>query len=149
MPDIQTFIEIGTLISVIVAIFGLAFGIRTYRRQTNAQIFIEYTSRYERIMESFPPEALSARLELDADPPEQSQELSLSILRYLNMTSEEYYLNRRGYLSNEVWEIWEDELIRTLKSPLLKREWKSIKKEFISYTEFHDYVEGIQKETTF
>jgi hypothetical protein len=71
-------------------------------------------------------------------------ELTLCVLRYLNLSSEEFYLYRRGYLRREVWDIWEGELLRTLRSPLLRREWKTLRHEFISYPEFSRYVDDAQ-----
>ena len=39
--NIELAIQIATLISVVVGIIGLVFGFRIYKRQSNAQIFIE------------------------------------------------------------------------------------------------------------
>jgi hypothetical protein len=144
--NIELVIQIGTLISVGVGICGLVFGIRTYKRQSNAQIFIEYTGRYEKIMESFPPQAISARLDSEGSPPEESQELTLAALKYLNLCSEEFYLCKRKYLSKDVWLIWEVELKKTLSSPLYCREWPKLKVEFEAFPEFLAYIENIQKE---
>lgn len=70
--NIEIVIQIGTLISVGVGICGLIFGIRTYKRQSNAQIFLEYTARYEKIMDSFPAQAMASRLDSKGTPPEES-----------------------------------------------------------------------------
>jgi hypothetical protein len=67
------------------------------------------------------------------------------VLRYLNLSSEEYYLFKRGYLRADVWRIWEGEMVRTLRSPLLRREWTKLASEFVSYPEFSTYVEQVQK----
>jgi hypothetical protein len=125
---------------------GLGIGIRTYHRQANAQVFWEYTGRCEKIMESFPPESLSTRLSLAGEPPTQSQRLSLAVIRYFDLCSEEFYLCKKGYLSKNVWRIWETELSRMLKSPLLMREWKQLQQEFQSYQEFRNFVEMIQSQ---
>lgn len=141
--DLDFVIKIGTLISAIVGILTLIIGIRIYRRQTNTQIFLEYTKRYSEIMESFPSDARSARLSLTGEMPGRSDELSIAILRYLNLCSEEYYLWKRHYLANDLWGIWEHELKRTLKSPLIVREWRNLRSEFLSYPEFLKFVENI------
>ena len=137
-------IQIGNLVLVLVGVAGLVVAIRTYKRQTNAQIFLEYTGRYEKIMESFPANSLQSRLMLEGNPPNESQELSLAVLKYLNLCSEEYYLYRKGYLAKDVWTIWESELVRTLRSPLVLREWKRLEHEFESYPEFKGFVESTQ-----
>ena len=143
--DLEFAIKIGTLISAVAGILTLFIGIRIYKRQTNTQIFLEYTKRYNEIMESFPPEARPARLSLEDKMPDQSEGLSISILRYLNLCSEEYYLCERGYLSKELWGIWEDELKRTLNSPLFVREWEGLRNEFLSYPEFLEFVDDAHR----
>lgn len=110
----------------------------------NAQLFLEYTSRYELIMSSFPAEARSARLDSSGHPPEQSEDLTTAVLRYLNLCSEEFYLWKRKYLARDIWNIWESELQKTLQSKLLLREWESLRREFESYPEFVEYVERAQ-----
>src|SRR5205085_11922367 len=94
---------------------------------------------------SLPVDAWAARFELDTALPAPSKELTLCVLRYLNLSSEEFYLYRGGYLRRDVWVMWEGELKRTLRSPLLAREWRTLKSEFVSYPEFARYVEEVQR----
>jgi len=144
MDQLDFAIKVGTMISVIIGVLGLALGIRTYRRQTNAQLFLEYTRRYEEIMGDIPPESLQIRFEFEMKEPGESARLKLAILRYLNMTSEELYLWKRGYLADDVWQIWAKEVRRILRSPLLRREWPDLKVEFEAYEDFCAFVERIQ-----
>jgi len=137
-------IQIGTLVSVVVGICSLIFGAMIYKRQSNAQIFLEYTRRYESIMESFPTNSIFTRLNSEGEPPEENEKLTLSVLKYLNLCSEEFYLCKRKYLSQDVWQIWEGELKRTLSSPLYCREWPKLRREFEAYPDFLKYVEDIQ-----
>lgn len=137
-------VQIGTLISIVIAAIGLIGGVLIYRRQMNAQLLLEYTKRYEEIMDSLPSAVRNARFDLFKEPPEPNQEVTSVILRYLNMCSEEYYLYRKNYISKS---IWEDELVRTIQSPLVRREWEMLKIEFKSYPEFYNYVEQVQNIT--
>src|SRR5215210_5658968 len=100
--------------------------VQTYKGQMNAQVFTDYNNRYDEILTSFPASAWEARFNLDTNLPEESMELTLCVLRYLNLSSEEFYLYKRGYLRRDVWDIWEGELLRTLRSPLVRREWKRL-----------------------
>jgi hypothetical protein len=61
------------------------------------------------------------------------------------MSSEEFYLWKKKYVADEVWKIWEDELIRILQSPLLRREWQELESEFQSYPEFLEFVTAAQR----
>ena len=133
------------LIGVVAFIWGIVWGIIQYKNQMNAQLFLEFTKRFEEIMQSFPENAWSVRTDLDDTLPEPSSELSLAALRYLNLCGEEYYLYTKKMLSKEVWEIWEAELKRTLQSPLFRREWEQLKSEFDAYQEFQKYVDEVMK----
>jgi hypothetical protein len=115
--DLNLLIQIATFISILVGIFAFLFGIASYKKQMNAQVFLQYTERYEEIMKSFPKDAWSARYNSDKALPKESDELTICVLRYLNLSSEEFYLYKDKYLSKKVWGIWADELIRTLRPP--------------------------------
>ena len=144
MSKLELVVQIATLASMAVGAFGLFLGIVVYRRQMNAQVFLEYTKRYEDVMDSFPESARAARLDISSDPPPESPELTTAVLRYVNLCSEEFYLCKRRYLSKEIWRIWESELKRSLRSPLIRREWAKLGKEFSSYPEFVEYVTQAQ-----
>ncbi len=142
--NLELWVQVGTLVSTATGAIGLLAATVIYRRQMNAQLFLQYTQRYEEVMQAFPTSARGARLALSGDPPESSQELTFAILRYLNLCSEEFYLWERGYLSGRIWRIWKAELERTLRSPLIRREWKELCREFETYPEFKSYVEKAQ-----
>jgi hypothetical protein len=134
-----------TVASLLIAVITFIWGVKSYRDQMNAQLFLEFTKRFEEVMQSFPKNIWPSRLNIGGKPPPKSKVLSLSVLRYLNLCSEEYYLCQKGWLYKETWEIWEQELIRTLQTPLFVREWKALAGEFESYPEFKLYVDKIQK----
>ncbi len=94
-------------------------------------------------MDSFPGDARFYRLNSDKDLPQESTELKIAVLKYINLCSEEYYLRETGLLSKKVWNMWKDELERTLQSNLVKREWLKVKIEFESYPKFQNYVERV------
>jgi hypothetical protein len=141
--SLEVLIQVATLVSLVVAAIGLWWAVWSYRHQMNARIFLTYTERYEKIMSSFPPSAFVARFDLLADLPPPSNELTTCVLKYLNLCSEEYYLYVRGYLSGEVWAIWEAEVRRTLASPLVRREWLHLRHEFFSLA----FVEDLHNST--
>lgn len=86
---IQLAIQIAPLMSVIVGFLGLIMTMNNYRRQINVQILMKYTERYEHILDQFLADALPARFDTKALPP-QSPQLRLCVLKYLNLCSEEY-----------------------------------------------------------
>lgn len=153
LEKFDVFIKSLTLVSLIFAALALWQNSENQRRQSeyqrkqwNFNAFTYYTERYEQIMSSFPDDSYILRFQLDQQVP-QTDTLSLSALKYLNMTSEEYYLLKDGYLDKKVWEIWLPEIRRTLKTPLFVCQWKNLKHEFASYPDFSEFVEQIQAET--
>ena len=141
--ELEIVVQVVTLISLILGFWRLIHEVNNYRRQMNAQVFLKYTERYERILEQFPEDALASRFDLQMCPP-QTPQLTLCVLKYMNLCAEEYYLKQQGYLAESLWSIWEGDLKRMIGSPLLQREWISLRSEFISHQDFLQYVEGIQ-----
>ena len=136
--------NLGTFASAVVATVAIVVGLHTYRDQTNAQIYLEYTRRYDEVMASFPGASHRARLDIATNPPPPSEELTAAVLRLLNLYSQEFYLARSGYLAEDIWQIWEAGLQRTLRSPLLRREWVQLRDEFVAYPAFVAYVDAAQ-----
>jgi hypothetical protein len=146
MTTYELLLLIATIVSAVAGVAFVWAMIETYKGQMNAQVFTEYNNRYDQIITAFPRDAWEARFNLDTALPVASMELTLCVLRYLNLSSEEFYLYRNGYLRGDVWKMWEGELRRTLRSPLVRREWKTLASEFVSYPEFARYVEDAQTE---
>ncbi|HLV79586.1 MAG TPA: hypothetical protein VKT32_04865 [Chthonomonadaceae bacterium] len=137
-------VQLATVASVLATAVTIWITGKLSRRQMNAQLFVTYTQRYESIMSGYPEDALPARFNSDTSLPPESEVLTLYVLRYLNLASEEYYLWKRKYIDHAVWMIWEHEIRRTLASPLMLREWSKIEHEFTSYPEFIKFVEDAQ-----
>jgi hypothetical protein len=132
-----------TQISILITAVGLFWGFYSYIKQSNIQIFLQYTQRYENIMDCFPEDARFYRLNSNKELPPERSELTVAVLKYINLCSEEFYLRESGQLSKKVWNIWKEELDRTLQSNLVKREWPKIKNEFISYPKFQKYTDDL------
>lgn len=147
LSGIELALKSVTAAGAIGTFLSLLFTIRNVRRQINVDILMKYTERYEHILDKFPPNALLGRFDLQAQTlPPQSEQLTLCLLKYLNLCSEEYYLWKNGYLSKTVWAVWEGDLKRMIASPLLQREWPRLREEYVSHPEFREYVESIQAE---
>jgi hypothetical protein len=147
MPlDLELALKFATPIGVIGGFMSLIYTINNFRRQINVQILMKYTERYEHILDQFPKEALLGRFSPDAPLPPESTELTVSLLKYLNLCSEEFYLWKHGYLAKTVWIVWEGDLKRIIGSPLMGREWPLLSTEYLSHPDFLEYVKRIQAE---
>jgi hypothetical protein len=132
----------------VVTAVGVVVALYTYDKSRKTSIFLAYTERYHEIMSA---ELLAKwRLKMDApyEPPldaKEHEKLRIAALEYFNLCAEEYCLKNKNWLDKAVWNIWDDEMERTLGTPLFRDEWKSLKDEFKSYKEFQDYIDGIHK----
>ena len=141
MTILDAVIKILTFISITIGIIAFFRGITTYNKQMNAQVFFQYAKRYDDIMNSFPKSARLARIKSREALPKPNAELTICTLRYFNLCSEEFYLYDTKYLSKKVWGIWAEEMVRTLRTPLFRREWTKLAKEFDAYPKFQAFVQ--------
>lgn len=125
-------------LSALAAAAGLMWHALETRRQTNYQIMIEYTRRYMEIVERC-PDGWYGRF---ADPPPPPDpKLTRSLHLYLDLECQELYLVRTGHFSEKIWPLWKSLLKQTLQSPFFKREWPTLKAEFMYDRDFVQYVE--------
>src|SRR4051794_954314 len=104
MSTFDWVMQVGTLLGALSGVVWVYVAMITYKGQMNAEVFLQCNERYEQIMQSFPSEAWAVRLHIDTALPEPSIQLTLCALRYLNLSAEEFYLHRRGYINKEVWQ---------------------------------------------
>jgi hypothetical protein len=142
--DWKPLVDLAAVASAIAAVIGFLLTARQFRRQMNVQLFLEFTQRYGRIIDGFPAEARQARLEASGEPPADSPELRKALLKYLNLSAEEYHLYRNGYIAAPIWEMWEKKMLRALRSPLFVRGWKQLADEFDDQPDFVTYVRAAQ-----
>jgi hypothetical protein len=136
-----TIADVGQIASVLAAVVAIGIAIKTYKRQHNVETFLHYTDRYQSIMAKLPPWARMA--DADAPPHASNDEVRMACLSYLNMCAEEHFLYRKRYLAEDVWAIWKAEMIRALRTPLLRTQWEKLGSEFTSDKEFTSFVQGI------
>lgn len=142
----QIIVNVTGVVILGFTIWNLRFATRSFRKQMNAQVYLAYTERYERLMSDCPLDFRTTLLDLhlsEVDPCARDK-IKLCLLRYLNLCSEEYHLMKTGYLAQEVWGLWQRELEWTLKKRLYSSGWPELRSEFASYPEFLEYVDSIQ-----
>ncbi|MCU0570090.1 MAG: hypothetical protein MUF49_26400 [Oculatellaceae cyanobacterium Prado106] len=132
--------QVTTVISVVLAVLSIRESNRVNRRQWNVDVFTTYAERYDEVVKSFPGNTFLLRFQADQLPP-QSDELTLCILRYLYVAAEIHYLAQANYMEEEVAQVWRQQVQLTLKSPLVVREWPSLKEEFKAIPRFYEMFE--------
>ncbi|GAB6392386.1 MAG: hypothetical protein MdMp014T_1759 [Treponematales bacterium] len=136
LPEVIT--ALATLIGVIIALW-------TYLWHTKVEVFQKYTEQYREVMS----DKTLAKWRLNMDKPytvrpEEHENLRLALLNYLNLCSEEYSMFKKGWLGRGIWKMWKDDLERTLCTPLLRKEWETLKDEFKTCKKFIKYVRNVQ-----
>ncbi len=124
-------IQIVTLIVAIAAVIvtmvytqkSIQASIALTQDQIRAQMFSEYTRRYNEIILNMPSESSDGTNEPSAD--------AMKYLRlYFDLCSEEYHLWKRGMIEAEVWEMWEEGMQNAMKSPLYSKAWEKLRGEY-------------------
>ena len=139
-------VQIATLGTLVTGLVSLVVWARIYRRQVNAQILIEITTRYATIFQSFPAQLSLAQLDSDQALPKRRAEFTVRAFQYSTIVVFAYLLDERRFLTNDVWAILQAEHRQTVTSPLFVREWSviKIKGQFEMYPNFIGYVERLR-----
>jgi hypothetical protein len=145
---LETFVRYGSLWTLILGVLSLAFALRNYRRQVNAQIFFEIAGRYHDMLRSFPVQECITRLNPKDEVPVSTPEVTSGVLRYLAIVHFGFILHELRYLSKDLWKLLQAEHYRTLATPLFVREWNSLRVEFSFFPTFLAYVDSIQRGPT-
>jgi hypothetical protein len=133
----DSILQIGTLV---VGSVGIGVALINQRRQLNAQIFIEFSRRFEDLLRLFPTEARLANRTHSQRLPPSSPELTDCTLYCIQFIADVYHLHKAGYISKNIWTLWEGEIKRTLRGPVFRREWDGVSVEFAHNHEFLRYI---------
>jgi len=140
---LQSVVQIATLGTLVTGFVSLVVWARIYRRQVNAQILIEITSRMATMFQSFPAQLWLAQLDSDQPLPERRAEFTVRAFQYSTIVVFAYLLRERRFLTNDVWAILQAEHRQTVASPWFVREWNVINGQFEMYPNFIGYVERL------
>ena len=149
--DLSLVIQLATLISVVIGVIGLMISVRAYRRQLNSQFMLEYTRRVDDLLKTLPPHVLGLTViheDLAHQPaPPPSDELSMKVMRCLNLVSQMHFSSHNGFLPPAVWRRARVNYAKILRSPLFRREWQTLRHGFEMDRAFCRYVDKVQRLT--
>jgi len=135
--QIGTLAQIGPLVVGAVAIW---VALMNQRRQLNAQMFIEFSARFQELLRLFPTEAWLANLNPSRPMPPRSQDVRDCTLYCIQLVADVYHLHQAGYITKRLWLLWEREIKHTLTGPVFRREWEGISAEFANNPDFFRYI---------
>src|SRR5580700_7549758 len=132
--------QLGQVGTLVVASLGIFVALRNQHRQLNAQMFIEFSGRFQELLRLFPTEAWLANLNPSQPLPPSSQELTDCTLYCIQFIADAYHLHKGGFISKSIWTLWEREIKRTLRGPVFRREWAGVAAEFSHDANFLQYI---------
>jgi hypothetical protein len=136
----EILVQLGQVGTLLIGTLGIGVALRNQRRQLNAQMFIEFSRRFDDLLRLFPTEAWLANRNPGQPLPPASQELTDCTLYCVQFIADVYYLHKGGYVSRQLWLLWEREIKRTLRGPLFEREWERVASEFSHDIAFIQYI---------
>jgi len=86
-------------------------------QQSKQHFFAEYTRRYQDIILKMPSDLSSTNF----------FEIKIPMRLYFDLCSEEYHLWKKGYIDNEVWILWKEGMIETMRQEVFKQAWEKLK----------------------
>src|SRR5260370_28833224 len=123
-------VQIGQTGTLILGGLYIWVALLNQRRQLNAQMFVEFSRRFQELLRLFPTEAWLANRNASQPLPPPSQELTDCTLYTVQLVADVYYLHKGGYISKNLWLLWEREIKPTLTGQVFQREWEGVAAEF-------------------
>ena len=102
-----------TVVGSAVAVATFANAVWQYRRKVHLEIFRTYADRYNAILTPDVYEKWLAALQGERD---HWTELQPTMIQYLNLIWEEFFLSRDGVIPRRLWRLWVPEIKRVLSS---------------------------------
>jgi len=113
-------------------------------QQQNEQIrhnyFSTYTQRYQEIILNFPVNINDADFSYETLH-EKERDKALRYMRvYFDLCSEEFFLNKRGHIDEDVWKEWKQGMEFAFNKPAFKSAWEKFIRDTGYYTDFANFV---------
>jgi hypothetical protein len=141
----ELYSQLGQTGTLVIGSLGILVALRNQRRQLNAQMFIEFSGRFQDLLRLFPTEAWLANRNPGQPLPPSSQELTDCALYTIQFIADLYYLHKGGYISKQLWVLAEREIKNTMTGPVLAREWEKLSTEFAHSHDFVQYINTLRR----
>lgn len=110
-------------------------------------VFLEYTKRFESIAERLPLPLRESPSQFDSEYQTRRQLLSSDIqhalIRYINLCSEEHFLHSEGLITNDIWQIWTDQMKQMYRTSLVKKTWEQLEDTYRLNQPFIHFIQSL------
>ena len=136
-------VALGQVAAVLLAAFAIIVTLRGVRDQLWVIVFTEYTKRYTETVRDLPSEARRPNGKFDFSQLGGSDRDRVynAMRAYLNLCSEEFYLQKKGRIDRETWEIWKLGIRDTMRLPWLHDTWGEMREEYVYFDEFCRFMD--------
>ncbi len=138
-------VQLGQVGTLLIGSVGIAVALMNQHRQLNAQMFIEFSGRFQALLRLFPTEAWLANRNPSKPMPPPSQELTDPMLYAMQFIADMLYLHKGGYVSKTLWRLWEREIKHTITGQVFRREWEGVAAEFAHNRDFLQYINTLMR----
>src|SRR5260370_35854949 len=138
-------VQLGQVGTLLIGSVGIAVALMNQHRQLNAQMFIEFSGRFQALLRLFPTEAWLANRNPSKPMPPPSQELTDPMLYAMQFIADMLYLHKGGYVSKTLWRLWEREIKHTITGQVFRREWEGVAAEFAHNRDFLEYINTLMR----
>lgn len=112
------------VVGIGVSVTTLVFAYLQYRTKIQLEIFDKYTNRYNQIVTSEMVDCWRNVINGKGTDAENAS-MKLTMIKYLNLVWEEYYLYDSGLIPKKLWKIWEPEIKQIFELDFTKQVIKS------------------------
>ncbi|AKU95623.1 hypothetical protein AKJ09_02287 [Labilithrix luteola] len=134
-------VRYATLFTVAMAIFSASFAVFSFRRRTNAAIYLDLSDRLQKLYRAVPTTSRAAYLVGKEPGGVPSEIAAVEVLDFLHLMHSAFTLHATGYFSGRLWVAFRTEAERGLRLPVVQASWPLLREEFQSSPGFVNHVE--------
>lgn len=133
---------VATFLSVVVALGAFWWQANALKKQLMLQNFSDYTKRYQEIIQRFPENINEPTFSLDALDDNYTP-IMRAMRMYFDLCFEEWYLNKRGFIDQRIWDIWHGGMKTALSKTAFIQAWDIVVRDTEYGTEFEQFIAGL------
>ena len=141
-----TLASIVTVVALVIAMYfgygqlkGMAQQQKLNFEQQKVGLFTHYTERYSKIVDGLPGESNEKDIELGALPDPQHNVMN-SMRQFFDLCSEEFYLNCRRLIDEDVWSVWKKGMVYHMSRKSFQEAWALVQDEGYD-DKFKEFIE--------
>ena len=135
-------ILLATAVATFVTAIVLFLQVSKLTAQLKAQVFSDYTKRYQDIILHFPEDVNEKKFILSRERQDYAQTMRY-IRAYFDLCYEEWYLHRHKKIDADTWTQWKSGMGSAFSKNAFKQAWDIVKQDTTYGDEFVRFVENL------